>query len=72
MSCSTEADGQHFAVGVCVWGGVIFLNWQQTGSRQPQGASSVTGAQEGRAQLDVMPPQLHHAAAVILLSVYVA
>lgn len=26
---------------------------QQTGSRQPRGASSVTGAQEGRAQLDV-------------------
>lgn len=40
---------------VCV-GGVMFLDGQQTGPRQPQGASSVTGAQEGRAQLDVMAP----------------
>lgn len=32
----------------------MFLDGQQTGSRQPQGASPVTGAQEGRAQLDVM------------------
>lgn len=34
----------------------MFLEGQQTGSRQPQGASSVTGAQEGRAQLDVTAP----------------
>lgn len=30
----------------------MFLDWQQTGSRQPQGTSSVSGAREGRAQLD--------------------
>lgn len=40
------------------WDGVMFLDGQQTGSRQPQGASSVTGAQEGRAQLDVMAPSV--------------
>lgn len=38
----------------------------QTGSRQPQGTSSVSGAREGRAQLDAS--RLHHAAAGILVS----
>lgn len=38
------------------WKRVMFLDGQQTWSRQPWGASSVTGAQEGRAQLDVMAP----------------
>lgn len=69
--CSTEAEGEHVKctaqhgiqnlmwlsqLRVGGWKRVMFLDGQQTRSRQPRGASSVTGAQEGRAQLDVMAP----------------